>query len=226
MSDHYADHPPGASAPRNDVGGNPQYDYLEMLGHALAPLDVGQRTHVVSILERLVMLVFADWIEAEAGNPVDHHLCVLHHMMLIAAAEEYPDSELLRAAAIALLHDLAPIEKITKTMVKELLTLNPEAGAALEVRRISSRTLHMREGSARAQRRLLQLNHSLGRVVFSATDIETICEVIRIHDNPSIGIPIPGSDKLAVAFREADRLWMVTMRGLFRRSRAGRESHE
>ena len=76
-----------------------------------------------------------------------------------------------------------------------------------------------------AQERLLQLNHSLGEGVFSEEDIEVVCEVIRIHDNPTINIPItidlmpkihgPQIYKLAVAFREADRLWMITIRGVY-----------
>ena len=217
---------PDNQAPHQPFGAAPPYDYFAMLERALEPLDVTQTAGLLAVLRRLLMLVFADYVEAEAGNPVDHHLFVLRHMVSIACFEKYSDTELLRAAAIAMLHDVAPVEKIPRGRVAELTIRDPKAGEALEVRRKSNRTLHMREGSAMAQKRLLQLNHSFSEVVFSEEDIEVICEVIRIHDNPSIDIPIPTTMaglssrmaqiyKLAAAFREADRLWMITIRGVY-----------
>jgi predicted NBD/HSP70 family sugar kinase len=188
--------------------------HFEMLEWALEPIGPERAAKLLPALRRLLMLVYRDYHAARAGNPPDHHLFVLRHIMIIAAGERFSDAELWRVAAIAMLHDVSNVEKITKGMVAELRQIDPNAAAALEVRRKSNRTLHMREGSSKAQRMLLELNESLGEAVSSAEDIEAICDVIRIHDNPSLDIPIPGSNRLAVAFREADRLWMVTIRGV------------
>jgi len=61
---------------------------------------------------------------------------------------------------------------------------------------------------------LTELNAVSDRVVFDAVDIDTICDAIGVHDNPSIDKPIPASNTLSVAFREADRLWMLTPAGV------------
>ena len=112
------------------------------------------------------------------------------------------------------MHDIAPVDKITKQMIEKARARNPQEAEGLELCRQQNRILHMREGSAMAHRKMLELNDALGRVILDGDDIGAICEVIRIHDNPSLDIILQRRDWLAVAFREADRLWMVTDEGI------------
>ena len=63
-----------------------------------------------------------------------------------------------------------------------------------------------------ARVRLDELN--LEMEVFSADDIDEICRIIGIHDNPKLNKKLLRNDLMAVAFREADRLWMVTREGI------------
>ena len=90
----------------------------------------------------------------------------------------------------------------------------PEEKAKLELKNLENRIIHMGVGSVRARQLLLTLNERRGTNVFSDQDIDEICSVIAIHDVPSINICIPGDAKIAVAFREADRLWMLTPAGV------------
>ena len=162
----------------------------------------------------LLALIYEDLRKATIGNPIEHHFKVLDHMVEITVQERRSAPIVARGAALSLLHDVSAVEKITKEMVVDARERSEEEAEALELRRKQNRILHMREGSATAHRMLLDLNEALGRIVFDAEDIDEICEVIRIHDNPSLDIPIARDNWLAMAFREADRLWMVTEEGI------------
>lgn len=185
--------------------------YHNLLNKVLKPLQTNKSSLGGEIFRLLFLFSFDDLKRAEAGNPLEHHLIVLEHMIEIAEKEEFTRAELLNACAIAILHDIAPVEKIRKADVEAKETVDEKR--TLEQRRRQNRTLHMREGSALAQRKLLLLNDYLGRILYKDDDIDAICEVIRIHDNPSIDIPIPKDNRLATAFREADRLWMLSDEG-------------
>jgi hypothetical protein len=190
--------------------------YSAMIAKALVPLGEEMADEIRPMVWVLFDMIFPDLLKVKAveGNPIEHHLIVLGHMMEIAAGEESPHITMEQAAALALLHDIAPVEKITTQMVAEARKRAPAEADALEFRRQQNRILHMREGSAIAHRRMLELNVRLGKIVFDAQAIDIVCEVIRIHDNPSLNIPIPRTNWLAVAFREADRLWMITHEGI------------
>lgn len=141
----------------------------------------------------------------DADNPLEHHTTVLGNMMEIATGEGLDWSTVRQAAAIALLHDIWPVRKITSDRIRNA---PDHEKAAMEEERKDSVPIHQQEGSAHAREILDQLNQKRGKVEYDAAAIERICSVIAIHDNPRIGIPIPTADTLAVAFREADRLWM------------------
>jgi hypothetical protein len=162
------------------------------------------------IFHLLFTLSFDDLKSAEIGNPIEHQVIVLQHMMEIAQDENL---NILVAGAIALLHDIAPVEKIRTADVA--LEVDDSQKNVLEQKRKQNRILHMREGSEIAYRKLLLVNEYLGSGAFRDEDIDQVCEVIRIHDNPSINIPIPKENIMAVAFREADRLWMLSEVGFF-----------
>ena len=104
---------------------------------------------------------------------------------------------------------------------------------------IAFRRAHMISGSKMIRQALSKLNgyfnqdpYNYGRDVFSEDSINEICRVVGIHDNPSIasyfekyGVYIEtgesagkylfeDNDLLALAMRDADRLWMVSPEGL------------
>jgi len=72
----------------------------------------------------------------------------------------------------------------------------------------------MQESATKARVRMKEVNEILQYEVLSPEDIDVICDVIAIHDNPSNKIPIPKDNRLAVVQREADRLWMITRLGI------------
>jgi hypothetical protein len=181
---------------------------------ALACLDLSTKEQLLPVLTQLLAIIYKNLRAATIGNPMVHHFKVLDHMIEITVQEGHSYPMIARGAATSLLHDVSAVAKITTEMVAEARKKSKQEGDALELRRQQNRILHMREGSAIAHRALLDLNEAAGRIVFDAQDIDEICEVIRIHDNPSIDIPIPRCNWLAMAFREADRLWMVTEDGI------------
>lgn len=182
--------------------------YHNLLNDVLKPLESDKSSLGGEIFRLLFLLSFEDLKRAEVGNPLEHHLIVLRHMVEIVQEENLNTRN---AGAIAILHDIGPVEKIRKADVEARETEDQKR--LLEQRRRQNRTLHMREGSALAQRKLLLLNDYLGRIFYRDEDIEVVCEVIRIHDNPSIDITIPKDNHMAVSFREADRLWMLSDEG-------------
>lgn len=174
-------------------------------------LDLLKWNHVSlggEIFRLLFDLSFDSLKAAETANSLEHPLVVLKHMIEIAQSEDF---NILNAGAISILHDISPVEKIRRADV--IAESDENKRNLLEQKRRQHRTLHMREGSALAQKKLLLLNDYMGYVLYNDEDIEEICEVIRIHDNPSIGIPIPNENRLAVSFREADRLYMLSDEG-------------
>lgn len=184
--------------------------YDNLLNRVLEPLHEDKSSLCGEVFRLLFIISFNDL--KRAGNPLEHYLIVLEHMIEIAEGEDFTNSEMIHACSIAILHDIAPVEKIREADIgaKEL---EDDEKRVLEQRRRQNRTLHMREGSVLAQRKLLLLNDYLGRIFYKDRDIDTICEIIRIHDNPSIDTPIPKENHLASAFREADRLWMLSSQG-------------
>jgi hypothetical protein len=171
---------------------------------------------LLGLLQALFALSYADLKKAaEVGsNPVEHHLVVLALAARIAqAGGSLSPDDTRRLGAAAILHDIAPVPKIKK---RYLEGRPPEEQAQLEQLRVQHRLWHMREGAGMAHGKLLLLNEYRGRVVFSDEDMRVVCdEIIRIHDDPSIDVPIPSSNRLAVVFREADRLWMISREGFW-----------
>lgn len=182
--------------------------YDRLLKDILKQLQLDNSNPENEIFRLLFILSFDKLKNAEVTNPLTHHLIVLKNMIIISK-EENPD--LLVAGAIALLHDIWPIKKIRVADVET--EEDTDKKKLLDQQRIQNRILHMHEGSALAKRHLLLLNEYSGKVFYTDKDIDKVCEVIKIHDNPSIGIPIPGENKMAAAFREADRLWMLSNEG-------------
>lgn len=197
--------------------------YHTLLNRILAPLQADEFSFRGEIFRLLFLLSFDDLKCADIGNPLEHHLIVLEHMIEIAQEENL---NILNAGAIAILHDIGPVEKIRKADVE--IEASDDRKKLLELKRRQSRILHMRYGGVLAQKKLLLLNEYLGKILYKDEDIEVICEVIRIHDNPSIDIPIPKDNYMGVTFREADRLWMLSDEGFacdLRRDKQGKNEN-
>ena len=185
-----------------------------LLNDALSPLDPAERDKLFKPLDILFESVLTDdaLLHEDVDNPIEHHTTVLKHMMAIAKGEGFSWDEIRRAAAIAILHDMQPSPKVTREMRAAAKT--PEQKAELELKNMQNRIIHMGIGSHRAKEKLIGANWELGQMFFTKEDAEVICAVIAIHDMPSIDLPIPGNARMAVAFREADRLWMQTEAGV------------
>jgi len=149
----------------------------------------------------------------DVDNPPIHHTTVLLHMMEIAKGlsgrGEFDWKQVKQAAAISILHDICPVARVTKEMIDKA---SEQERPALQKKRKESVPVHMREGAKMARAKLVELNRQMP--VFSAQDIDAICAIIAIHDEPKLNTKIPRDNLMAVAFREADRLWMVTPAGV------------
>lgn len=149
----------------------------------------------------------------DVDNLPVHHTTVLAHMMEIAKGAlqrgEVNWSQVKQAAAISILHDICPVPRVTQ----EEIDAAPEKDRpALQRKREESVPLHMSGGARLARAKLEELNRRTP--TFSSADIDAICGVIAIHDDPKLNIKIPRDNLMAMAFREADRLWMVTPPGV------------
>lgn len=187
-----------------------------LIGDALSALpDDREAVWLIDILDELFALALTNdlLLNQNADNPVEHHTTVLDHAVRICVGEGFNSSEITHIAApLSLLHDVWPVQRITRDMILN----EPDVQRRRELERLRKESVptHMREGAREARRILLELNRRCGQVVFQEDTITEVCRIIAIHDNPKIGIPIPSSDRLAVAFREADRLWMLTELGV------------
>lgn len=182
-----------------------------LLDDALIPLSEKEAEKLCPVLYDLFESVLTrnELLNEDIDNPVTHHTTVLKHMMEIAKGEGL---EILPAAAIALLHDNWPAKKITREMRDAAKTETEKD--LLEALNLEYRSEHMKCGSKNAAKRLRELNEKRHEVVFSEEEIYSICGIIAIHDDPSIDKPIVRDNRMAVAFREADRLWMQAPAGV------------
>lgn len=185
-----------------------------LLREALDCLPEHQQEKVFEFTDTLFesILTEEDLLHKDAGNPITHHTEVLKHMMRIARGESYPFKKIRKCAALSLLHDIKAVPKITRE--EREAAKSPEEKSKLELKNLNNRIVHMSAGSVKAEQRLRDLNSRFSTPVFTDKEICDICIVIAIHDIPSIRLKIPNHSKLAMDFREADRLWMQTREGV------------
>ena len=128
------------------------------------------------------------------GRDMDlyHTETVFNFMNEIIEKEGVGAEDAKRLLTIALLHDIG-------------YTRSDEA----DFRAADKRLAHMEVGARKAREILAKVNSDIGRSYYSREDIDEICRVISIHDNPSIKKPFDTNDKLALIFRPADRLAML-----------------
>lgn len=150
-------------------------------------------------------------LHEDADNPHEHNTTVLGYMMEICKGERMDWPTIRVAAAIALLHDIWPVRKITSEMIEDA---PPEDRPRMRKEREESVPIHMIKGSENARAILNKLNEMGSVIEYDQIEIKQVCGVIAIHDNPKIGKGIPTEDSLSAAFREADRLWMQDPKGV------------
>ena len=148
----------------------------------------------------------------KAGKAMDlyHSVSVVNIMERIARAGDMDPATGKRLITTALLHDIGYAAEDQTNYRSE-----------------DKRVAHMRVGYAKARDILLSINRDLGREYFSADDIDEICHVISVHDNPSIKRPFDAGDTMALTFRPADRLAMLEREEFgqnIEERRAGKES--
>lgn len=185
-----------------------------LLRSGLAPLQSQDQAALFPVLDALFESVLTNdaLLHEDVDNPVSHHTTVLGHILEIAVGEQFTSTDTWRAAAIAILHDMHPSPKITRERRDNART--PQEKAALELENLENRIVHMGLGCVKAKDKLRALAQTLGQSAYSTADIDAIGSVIAIHDIPSINLPIPADARLAAAFREADRLWMLSPPGI------------
>jgi len=128
---------------------------------------------------------------------------------------------------------IAPYEDKKSTLTKDQQDVEEAKITKAIQDSINARKEHMKAGAPIAKRLLNELNSWLPKNdQFSVSDINKIIELVGMHDNPGIAKTyetkefkpyIQGSaqefligklDNLALIFREADRLWMLSYEGL------------
>ena len=185
----------------------------------------------INMVDNLYKLSRAYLIGGLENQDIDYDLIVTKLMTEIALKElDKDDTALKNAITAALLHDIsyARTGKLPKLRVSDVNAA--PAGLERETKRkeaIQMRQAHMAEGAALAVE-ILKVFNSLpkelrGDISFSKKDIADVEDVIAIHDNPSIQELedkndgqwlLPVDNQLAKLLREADRLYMLTIKGI------------
>ena len=98
---------------------NPTERHAQMVSKALDLLDSETAGRFAHIAKELFATIYDDLTTAISGNPIDHHPVVLDHMLQIATGVKSPFIVPEQAAALALLHDISAVRKITTQMVKD-----------------------------------------------------------------------------------------------------------
>ncbi len=222
-----------AKKPLEEAGGR-----LRNAGHA----EIAQTVEEVFLMELMYL------VEGNQKNPVHHTAHVANFMTEILLGERATPDQLKQGVFAALLHDVGLARtdegKIRKAeLQQEIDTANDWGDVSKAVEEaVRSRKSHMKAGSEIARLLLSGYNNWTGKVFFDPEkDIEAICRIIEIHDDPSIfeyeqmaqqwlsahpsevalaEKPDPGrwlfekDDFLTQCHREADRLWMVSWDGI------------
>lgn len=153
-----------------------------------------------AFLERLFQGCFQQYSHSQKGNPIDHHIEVLRNAVEIAAGADFGESEIKCITTTALVHDILTPEKKRK---------GDETTADEDAARKYSRADHMFRSSLHAVEAIEAANEGH---FLRPREIAWVQSMTAIHDNPSAGLPLPFEPEV-LAFREADRLWMISKPG-------------
>lgn len=190
--------------------------------------------HLKTFTSTLIQTSFPYIFRERKENPAHHPFQVLENSLWgtkYEFGESADESEIIICIALALLHDTGRAkDKVTTGDIEEEI----KAGKSEEEIRdcvrqaIEFRTEHMENGKALARK---LLNGNLVRDCIEPDQVDEVCATIGIHDYPTIAFILdeygkyvkgnaedylfssPEHDR-AIAFREKDRLWMVSKEGL------------
>ena len=176
--------------------------YQELLATVLAPdkLPSNWPEGLEAFLLTLFQKCFQKYEASQKGNPIDHHIEVLRNTVEIAAGADFGPSEIKCITTSALVHDVFAPEKRRK---------GDEASTDEDVARKYSRAVHMFHSSLQAAEAVALANED---GFLTPSEIAWVQSMTAIHDNPSAGVPLP-FEREVLAFREADRLWMISKPG-------------
>jgi len=182
----------------------------QLLKKALVPLEL------LDICDSIFEIVLTgEYLLHKDAEPLSHPLTVLEHMMECVLVElesgKFIMDDVLHAAVLSLLHDICSYTRITEEMIEDAL---PEEREALIEENRKRVVWHMEHGAEMAREVLCSLNKKENKTIIGDDFIHSICSIIAMHDNPKIGIPISGDNRMAVMFREADRLDMISPSGV------------
>jgi len=147
--------------------------------------------------------------DEESYGDLPHSLYVFEIMMDLVFSEECGPDEVTIGLTAALLHDIG-------------YAVMAESGYDVShgFQKADMRRGHMKEGAAFVKELLRKSEFG---PYYTGDQIQRICGVIEVHDNPSVpyekdsvrykGVPLDIADKLLYMHREADRMWMSSKEG-------------
>jgi hypothetical protein len=213
-------------------------------------LPEGEEPSLVDVLESLFWDALPYFRMRPDLNPVHHHTQVLDNMVQICLGEEAKYETLRNATIAALLHDIGnSVSKQTKIKTDEITAVTDRRDRTRQCRiknklqkqavdlahkAFAFRMEHMSKGPPL----VIKLTSKLVEDGFlSEEDVVLICDVVRVHDNPTVEqlmeicrkadvetdfaegfFLLPHDDTsfgtLTSLLREADRLYMMTDQGV------------
>lgn len=131
-------------------------------------------------------------------------------MRLFAASGLVDPEMILFGCAVALLHDLGEIQRVTELDVREAR----ERGDFAEAERLAAKRARQRPEHMIASAELAHEILSIPKLAIPARVRDRAVEHIGLHDMVKLGVPFPPrSDWAAVCCVEADLLWPVSPEG-------------
>jgi hypothetical protein len=198
-------------------------------------LDEARQKACVEHVEAACESAQSSLVRGRHRNPVHHTACVLDIMVEIMLGQpktaghlSVPPEHFRLGIWAAIFHDAGNAfepEGEEKIRVKDV-----RQDASLLMPAMEQRRRHMDSGARLVEEAMNPLRNSLG---FTADDIAKVGELVRHHDDPTLGEYFKGSSDIAeylfvpaphgrssapyplsAFLREADRLWMLTTPGV------------
>ncbi|KYK34773.1 MAG: UPF0175 family protein [Theionarchaea archaeon] len=147
--------------------------------------------------------------DEESYGDLPHTLYVFEIMMELVFSEKCSPDEVTIGLTAALLHDIG-------------YAVMAESGYDVShgFQKADMRVGHMKEGAVFVKELLRNPEFEL---YYTDDQIQRICGIIEVHDNPSVpyekdgvkykGVPLDITDRLLYMHREADRMWMSSEEG-------------
>ena len=183
------------------------------LAEALRPVcRFSGAAELFGLLRELFQIVLTEeyLLVSHNENTWWHEATVLSTAMKMSRGENlsWPTTRIL--AITSVVHDNRVLRRITE---EHLRNAQPAEQPGLERERKNTTRIHQDEGAQQAREIIDRANQqvTIGRI--DEEEADEVCRIIQIHDAPKLSEGIPTRDLCAI-FRECDRMWMQTRRGL------------